>query len=371
MILHICEDNRFVAMAKNQFDQIDPGQHFFLVNSSDNKANYINDTTNIILKKSGSPEHLSVIESQEWKAVIFHNLNQKYKWNIIKNLPNHTLIIWFSWGSDIYMLPKLKNKLYLNYTKELIAKTSNRIFGIEKNSILQFILKKHHKQLKAISRINYCAPVIPHDIQLLNKTYHLNIKTAEFSYGDLDYYLGNDKSKLELGNNILIGNSGDFSNNHADVFQIVKKINTPNSKIIVPLSYGGSEKYRQEIKKLGVTMFAENFISLDKVIPLNEYRDILFSCSIAIMYHKRQQALGNIIMLLWMGVKLYFHNESPVYKYFKDNDLFVYQLDEIMKHNGITPLNNMQVMHNRSKLSHLYSKESVLNKTQSIVDLIP
>ena len=90
------------------------------------------------------------------------------------------------------------------------------------------------------------------------------------------------------------------------------------------------------------------------------------------MNHLRQQAVGNIIMLLWMGVKIFFNSNNPIYKYFASNSAFVYQTSDIINLNkqALTPLNSEEVKHNRKILSYLYSKEKVAENTLSILKLI-
>jgi len=372
MILHICEDNRFAAMAKNQFDSLEGNRHIYLINSSTDRLTHFSKGRDIIIKKGGTSSHFSFVQSKEWKAIIFHNCNQKYKWQIINKTSVNTKIIWLSWGSDIYMLPKFRNKLYKKKTQRLLNRINSKIFNVDIDYIFRIVLGKYKKQIKAYNRIDYCAPVIKQDLELLNREYNLKIKSANFSYGDLNYYLGEDTNRLINGNNILIGNSADFSNNHVEAFELIKDVELNNSKIIVPLSYGGNKKYSEEIQKIGRKLLSNNLSPLTNLIPLDDYRELLFSCSVAIMNHTRQQALGNIIMLLWMGVKIFFDESNPVYLHFLNNNILVYKTTEIIveRDSFLKPMNKEDVINNRKGLLMLYSKESVEAKTKEIVRLI-
>jgi len=370
MILHICEDNRFAAMAKNQFDSLDKNRHIYLINSSTDYLSYFSIENNVIIKKGGTKDHLSFVKSRNWEAIIFHNCNQKYKWQIINQISENTKIIWLSWGSDIYMLPKFRNKLYKKETQRLLNRINSKIFNLD--YISRIVLGKYKKQIKAYNRIDYCAPVIKQDLELINGEYNLKIKLANFSYGDLKYYLGKDIEKTIAGNNILIGNSADFSNNHVEAFDLIKDIKLNNSKIIVPLSYGGNTRYSEEVQKIGRKLLSNDFNPLTNLIPLDDYRELLFSCSVAIMNHTRQQALGNIIMLLWMGVKIFFDESNPVYLHFINNNILVYKTTEIigMRDSFLKPMNKEGVINNRKGLLVLYSKKSVEAKTKEVVSLI-
>jgi hypothetical protein len=370
MILHICEDNQFVSIAMNQFNKINSNTNIFLVNANPVSLKYVTESKNCIVAPFYSPKHKNIINSHKWKAVIFHNCNQKYKWELILRLSKQTKIIWLSWGSDIYMLPRLQKQLYKKLTKDAIKQTNKYFINFDKEHIIRFILGKYKKQLKAYKHITYCAPVIEEDVQLLNKEYNTNITTIPFSYGDIDYFTGNKNEQIIYGNNILIGNSADFSNNHLDTFHIISKLLLNNSKIIVPLSYGGNKEYISIVTKNGEKLFKQNFQPLLKFIPLNEYRNLLYSCNIAIMNHKRQQALGNIIMLLWMGIRLYLDKRNPIYNFLKTNNLIIFEVSELTERPLPNSLTSAEVLHNRAQLIQLYSKEKVLDKTRNIVNLI-
>jgi hypothetical protein len=373
MILHICEDNRFVAMAKKQFEICKENQHLFLVNSSSKGLKYITKDNSIIVEKAGTKKHSEVVNQYLYDAIIFHNCNQKYKWNIINNLPKNILIIWFSWGSDIYMLPQFKNKLYTEKTTQILKKNNLTYNNYSLDYFSRLLLGKYKKQLSAYKRINYCAPVMSKDLNLLEQHYNIKIKELDFTYGDINLYIGESIDKNSEGNNILVGNSADFSNNHIDILNTLKNKNIGNSKIIVPLSYGGHKKYINHIVSQGKLMFRDKFTPLLEVLLLIEYREILYSCKIAIFNHKRQQALGNIIMLLWMGVKLFLDEENPIYSFLKDNNIIVYKISQIetfSEEEFLIKLTDNEVNNNRMQLSKIYSHERVIDKSKEIVKLI-
>ena len=122
------------------------------------------------------------------------------------------------------------------------------------------------------------------------------------------------KEKVVNDGNILLGNSGSIMNNHIEAFDILKKEEIGDKKIIVPLSYGDSE-YTKTIIKKGKEIFGDKFIPLTKFIPREEYNKITLSCSIVFMNHYRQQAMGNILTAIWLGSKVYMNNSTTSYKY--------------------------------------------------------
>ena len=98
-----------------------------------------------------------------------------------------------------------------------------------------------------------------------------------------------DLKNIQLGNNILVGNSAHPENNHLDIAYKLKTINLSNRKIIVPLSYGDN-KYKKIILKKYKNIFGNKFKPLLDFISIKDYLNILKSCNICIMGHLRQQA---------------------------------------------------------------------------------
>jgi hypothetical protein len=82
-------------------------------------------------------------------------------------------------------------------------------------------------------------------------------------------------------------------------------------KILCPLSYGNTA-YGDLVGAFGSRTYGESFVPLRTYLSTVAYVDALRSCSIAAMNHVRQQGLGNIIMMLWNGARIFLNHESPV-----------------------------------------------------------
>ena len=64
------------------------------------------------------------------------------------------------------------------------------------------------------------------------------MKYFKFSFYPIEFLYNNEIDTSNSGNNILIGNSRSYANNHLEIFSILSKFNIANRKVIVPLSYG-------------------------------------------------------------------------------------------------------------------------------------
>ena len=126
---------------------------------------------------------------------------------------------------------------------------------------------------------------------------------------------------------VLIGNSADPSNNHKEVLMKIKTLNNEISKIICPLSYG-DKQYKDEIIKVGNSLYGDRFEPLDVFLPYTEYLQLLGNVDIAIFNHRRGQAMGNIINLLGMGKKIYMRDDIATYHMLKDLGVVVYPINK-------------------------------------------
>lgn len=135
--------------------------------------------------------------------------------------------------------------------------------------------------------------------------------------------------KVHEGINILMGNSADRSNDHLGLFEKLLPFAGESIRIYAPLSYGNAY-YADEVEHVGRARFGKRFIAMRSYMPFEKYLEFLGSIDIAIFNHKRQQAFGNIILLLGLGVKVYIHKDSVLTEVMKEYDLAVFDNDDIV-----------------------------------------
>ena len=141
-------------------------------------------------------------------------------------------------------------------------------------------------------------------------------------------YFIKEKSVMspELGNNIFVGNSSSFSNNHISVFEKLSKLDLNGRKIITPLSYGNSN-YRSTITTLGFKYFKKNFLPIMDLISEKKYEDLMCTSSISIFNHYRGQASGNILKFIYFGCKVFLSIKNPIYDYLLQKNIKVYSIE--------------------------------------------
>ena len=185
-----------------------------------------------------------------------------------------------------------------------------------------------------ISRLGEITTLVPGDFQLAQKWYKTKAiyragrYVSSIKRKDLDKLLtfpAIEKDALY----IQIGNSADRSNQHQQVLDSLLKFKDENIRIFVPLSYGDT-KYGAAIAAYGKTLFGDKFVPLLDFVPPDEYSRFLQTIDIAIFNHDRQQALGNICVLLYLGKKVFIRDDITSWDYLKnDLGIDIYATDAI------------------------------------------
>ncbi len=371
MILHLMSDNKFIDFAIDVFSKATPENcNTFCVVVKDKYT----DLTKV--KSKG----VKVICNDDLKEYMDTNMN-KYKGLCIHYLDFQKMIfldsinvsdikvLWFCWGADFYNInSKFMNQIVLKETKVFYDSKNKTSF---KNKLKDYVISNIYNpteklQKKVINKIDYIAPVIYEDFFKIKKTYKADhLQNIEFTYGDLNSFNLNEEKNI-TGENIFVGNSGTLSNNHIEVFNILENKNIKGKKIIVPLSYG-NKGYINNLNERGKEVFEDDFEPILDFIPIEEYNKKLLSCNIAIMNHVRQQALGNIYALLYMGVKIFLRKNNPVYSDLKSKGFVVFDL-EYLKNDDLNSLSNECKENNRKKIIEFLNRDVVLKRAKKIIE---
>ncbi|SDG47414.1 TDP-N-acetylfucosamine:lipid II N-acetylfucosaminyltransferase [Psychroflexus sediminis] len=363
--IHIAKDEKFINSAYWQFEQVVPGQNVFYIlvdDLSPDKLKYLSLRENMILIKNDLVSMREFLESiKTFTHFIFHGLG--YESSIIFNrLPEGSIRYWMLFGIEFYQ----NQYLYDN----------NNLFGGETNLLYKRSLSKF-RSLKTLFKAKY------YRINKKTKIPELEIKEAienadflgifykeefnfiksrikneklehlKFSYYPIEKML-NDAEAFVSGNNILLGNSASYTNNHLEVLNLLSNLNISDKKVICPLSYG-DEYYAKTIIKEGRNKLKNSFEALNDFIPLHKYNSYLEQCGFVIMNHYRQQAVGNVMTMLWMGAKVFLDDRNTLYHYLKRINVNVFNI----KHDL-----------NQKELSHLLNREQRLHNRKILLDEI-
>lgn len=294
MILHLMHTEKFIGpYIEFLKDNFEFEKHFFIVVGSGKKDKFnIPNYDNVLYLKNGYNKTLNYFKlfnlynqyAKEAEKIIVHSfIRNRNLYYFYLNPKLLSKVYWLMWGADLYVYEKKRKKI--------------------KDKLLYQIRRKIYK------KVAFIVSGTKGDYLLAKKWFDVKSNYIEcFSYPTnlyVDYNL--DDSSKEGITHILVGNSGDPSNNHLEIFEKLLKFKKHNIKIYVPLSYGDKNYIKFVINK-GIDFFGDKFIPIIDFMPFDNYLNLLNKIDIAFFGHKRQQAMGNIRVLLGLGKKVYMNN---------------------------------------------------------------
>ncbi len=370
-ILHIAPDEKFVNNIYFQFNEILNSKNTFLILLDNNVKNikYVDLKDNFVLiEKNKKNLSFCINESKKYDIIILHGLNY-FQSQIVLNSSDINRFVWFFWGGEIYDNPSALGKKIIG--KKTFERFCNKSIKNQFKSLIRplyYLVKNGTKTpekhvLKAAKKIKHFGILHKEELEYLKKLGYLGQTTSYFcmTYYPLEYIFKGIENLRVNSNNILLGNSSSISNNHLEAFEKLRAFDLTGKKLIVPLSYG-SKEYGTHINKIGKTFFGENLYSLFDFMPLDSYNTLLSSCNIVIMNHYRQQAVGNIIAMLWMGAKVYLDERNTFYPYLKRIGVTIFSIDKDLLLNNpmaLVGLSKVEVNTNRQILNQEIGLSSI------------
>lgn len=329
------------------------------------------------VKIVSSSSFLPYLKSNGFDAIFLHSFFVLDS-NLIVEIPKQIKVFWFAWGYDIYSHipdPFIKVDLYGVETKRIKKMLEPNDFKSKLRSFLKTVFCydqiKSHVYYKAISRIDYFSGVLDFEYSLMENVRNFRAKKVTYTYNSISVMDSVNRECLCNGNNILIGNSADDTNNHLDVLKYIKNIDLGNSLIYIPLSYAGGQIYIDYVKNVYKSDFGDKFVPIDHFIPYQEYTQIMASCSVAIFAHERQQAIGNICAAFRKGCKVFLSETSNVYKYYKSLGMTVFSLQREFSSDALkTKLTDEQVIENIRILDRRACRETYIKDMNHILECI-
>lgn len=280
----------------------------------------------------------------------------------------HIKVCWIVWGGDLYnTLTRCgENKLFAdnnNYYK-------NNKFQINALTYLGYYrYKNRHIRSFIENRISYILGE-RNDLNVLKKLFP---KKLDFQYQHYFYYpiediLGDlfDRESVN-GGSILCGNSSSYFNNHEYVLEFLRRMNVNDYKLVFPMSYGGCDTYRNTVIENGYKYFSDKFTPLLDFLPIQEYNNLFINSNICVYGNWKPEALGNILIALYLGSKVYMSNHSPLYEYLTEEiGLKLFLMEEESAENFRVPINENDKRKNRQIIIERYSTINLIRNIKSI-----
>lgn len=257
---------------------------------------------------------------------------------------------WLIYGGDLYNYEmekkELKNRLKWWPRNILLKKISEVITGFPK----EYELAKKNFNIKA--QYSYAFTPNPVNFEMLD-----NVKNRNYD------------AKKNNHIKILVGNSASSTNNHIEILEKLIRFKKHNIKLIVPLNYGDM-KYAEKIIKVGNELFGKKFYPLTQKLTPQKYSELLSCIDICIMNHNRQQAMGNIIAVLYLGKKVYIRSGYPHYEFLTQEDITIYDTKDIPNQSfkQFIHMDSEKKVKNCELIKALYNKDVCIQSWKKILN---
>lgn len=361
MILHLIgNDPKFPILIRERFEAAKPSIHVYvIVKTNPNQPENAGEGFQYVATPS---ELASIVESRtDWQAIIINGMLSRLV-SFCDVFPVGCPVAYYIWGGEAY------RGILHHPCQQYLPKTLDALFSPAKK-IKFFISSLCGAQAKLRRECHAVAQHIDIAIFSLEEevdhfVYHgLLPESVQFVQGRVGQPLNFDAKRgagqMSPGDDILVGNSADPSNNHLDVFEWLSQgSRSEGQRIVVPLSYGGSEAYIEAVINSGKVLFGQCFHPILNFMPYERYLDIIGSCGFLVMGHLRQQGYGNILMALSTGVTVYLQPSTTVFKGLKRQGAIVKEIgvnsQRLEKISEIERMQNIDVCH-----EHYGYKQSV------------
>ena len=370
-ILHLINDHQVIERTLGVYENLFPNQNEVLLFNRTSETKHLHKYASCPLVTSKNLKKVAkAYDFSDITHVIAHFMTME-KIDFIKYVPRNIHVCWEVYGYDLYNqflepngykitytnpIPYLKYAFAQNYLRPLfkvalILKGYKYQFNWQKKRQFEYISNR-------IDSIQYCCR---YDAQYIEEFSHRQIPSYEVFNYSLTEVLGDLKdSPFTTGKKLLVGNSASVSNNHLYVLEQLQRIGIGETiQLIMPLSYGGTIKYADDVEKRFCDAFPQRVKTLRDYLPLHEYNKIFLEINSCIMSAWRQESIGTIILCLYLGIKVFMSNRSPLYKWLLECGFKLYELESTTCEFLETPLDLDICQYNRNLVLERYNEEKI------------
>ncbi|NHE56243.1 TDP-N-acetylfucosamine:lipid II N-acetylfucosaminyltransferase [Cyclobacterium plantarum] len=362
-IIHIIRDEKFFDSAYRVFEELLPAMNHFIILGKKHKLYYIKNAKVKFIRPTIFILFRNIF-LYKYDSVIIHGLHSEAVKLLVTKLNPNLKVFWIGWGFDYF---RFWNS---NDYKPITLKTIGYPGKGPKLRKINFFLngcKPYVSDELFLKKVDFFSPVLDIEFDLFKK---FHPKTT-FQFIDWNYLTLEDdiikgfEGRVINGNNLLFGNSAHPLNNHLDGVKEILRFNFMINKIICPLSYGNKINKNETIKICSNT-FGNKFIALTDFMDYESYVGFLLSCKYVFINSIRQVAMGNILLMLYLGSYVILDPINPVYEFFLKRGIKVYSIHEAVNGN----FENIDIESVRTKLLNIWGREAILKKTKFLLNSV-
>lgn len=377
VILHIFTDEKFFDRVSLFFDSLSnvKNLYYYYIGDKNIPFKYIKCKDKVKLISSFR-DYQDILSSSQIDIIYFQSLHTSF-YRYFKYINSKTIVIWWCFGFEIYnsqrfFSPLVKVDLFkqqtLEYRRNYIKYNSIKDYLRPIYWILCFPVD-YWRRKKILGRIDYFSPILPIEYVLMKKNPFFKAKPFMLNEGP-GFKLDVKFTNFKYAQNILIGNSLTYTNNHLDIFYKIRSYKLENQKYIIPINYGTDYCGNRELFKKLSGLSLDNTIWVEDFLSLEDYKTLISTASHAIFGHMRQQAMGNINLCLLSGVKVFLYKDSILYRQLKDYGYTVFSIEEDLTEQALQiPLSSEDAYKNYTIKLQL-SADKIVKTENELVQII-
>lgn len=266
---------------------------------------------------------------------------------------------WVFWSYEFYQRPDIPGaSLAWQQETGIFSRTLQALKKPVKKSLGKPVFDAELLN-EGYKHLSYFYSFLPEDFQQVKKQFpDLKAQYRPFSFISIQQARGNRTWEDARSTEVMIGHSASVSLHHAEVIDILAKLELKNP-FLFPLEYGDIN-YGREIKQYASTKLSGNLSFIEQRMDLPAYAQRLSKVGFAIFNFRWQEGLGNIMLLLWNGTKIFLRENSSAYIQFRKWGLVVFSIEnDLDRQNLSTLLSTQDMLLNRERLEGLFSDQQV------------
>lgn len=314
-IVHILSNDKFTAGYVNFMkEHMSTYKHSFIISGTFEGSKFIDDENIYFVKK-----YIAILINPAIKKL----LKQASKIIVSGVFNSHAAVAFFRkqemektffhfWGGDFYCLRDSTKRW------KQIIKNRLKVYCCKRCAGFIFLIEGEYDvfyEMTHIANRHYVAPM-PR-----NTNRKLRLADYRQRYGDAG-------AREDEPVNILVGNSATDSNHHLEVFEMLRRFPADRIRVYVPLAYGEAQ-YREMILGEGKRLLGDAFHPIVTYMKYEDYVTFLAGMHIGIFNNDRQQAMGNITIMLALGKKVYARDDTSMWKRYTAEGKCIYPLSLI------------------------------------------
>ncbi|MBQ6437492.1 MAG: TDP-N-acetylfucosamine:lipid II N-acetylfucosaminyltransferase [Bacteroidales bacterium] len=365
--LHVLLDEKVVDSFITMMEEAFPNESTYLIIAKDGAPKRVKQKESVISFDENSKElkhYLSRL--MQYRHVCLHSMVGKKFYSYV----NHDSISWVIWGSDLYG-PLLRFKgynIYYDKKKQYKVRAGRLPVWLYRLMVNFRDYPKVRREESVINKLSYVITDNGCDYDVFKKYY--GEKRIKF-YGTINYYpienlIDPSKQKEECaGNAIWVGNSADANGNHVWVFEMLSNYSN-GIKVMSPISYG-DPRFMKYLYEEGNRLLGDRFVPLKEFLPVKDYYARFLQANSFVFAHFRQCAVGNILMALFFGGKVFLSHKNPLLNMYKETGFNIFSIeDDLTEEFATKPLSREERVNNRELVKTIASHENSIKQLKNV-----